>query len=290
MSTPITATELPKLLNRWKIPFKPYKDDWASHNRGQRGKGWGNVFGMVIHHTGTDGDAREDLYKGDSELPGPKVQFYIDKNGLLWLIGWGRANHAGGGDPAVLNHVKNEDYTGILKPHYHEGQDGAEDGNAFFYGVEVGYSGKHEMSDKQYATLMRLCAAIAEHHKWTDKSFFAHGEWSDWKWDPGVSNGTMANMVGMRADLRSYIRNGPEGHPDMPADDGIDQADKTNTTYEQVWHTDRMTPPIGHATTENPTWHPDSVIRHAAEQAEAANVTSTEILKEILVIKSHLGL
>lgn len=288
MADPMTSTEIKRQILKWGITAKAYKADWETHNRGQRGKGWGNVHGVVIHHTGTDGDARQDLYAGNAALPGPKVQFYIDKLGTVWLIGWGRANHAGGGDPAVLNHVIEENYSGTLVTHFGEGDSGAEDGNAFFYGIEVGYSGSHKMSPAQYATLMNLCAAIADFHNWTEKSFIAHYEWNKYKWDPGCGLNQRYSMTTMRSLIKQRIELGPDGNKSV--DDGIDQPDKTNATYETVWHTDRVTPPKGHETKENPTWHAESVLRFAAEQAEAANKKADEALGHILTIMKFLNI
>jgi len=279
MSTPMTASQLEAQLKKWAINYAPYKPDWATHNRGQRGKGWGNVHGVVIHHTGTDGDARQDLYAGDSALPGPKVQLYIDKNGKLWLIGWGRANHAGGGDPAVLNHVINEDYSGILTTRYGEGDSYAEDGNAYFYGIEVGYSGSHEMSPAQYSTLMKVCAAIADFHNWTEKSFIAHYEWNKYKWDPGCGpNSKKYNMVGVRGDIKHAISAGPKGTGNVS-----ETKPSKPQTYKDVWDADFMTPPQGYANTANPTWAPNTVLRWTAERAD-------EINKKLDKIMAHLNI
>ncbi|MGW2512542.1 hypothetical protein ACWC0A_24770 [Streptomyces scopuliridis] len=39
---------------------------------------------------------------GHSTLPGPLCHGVIGKDGVVHLVGYGRANHAGGGDPLVL--------------------------------------------------------------------------------------------------------------------------------------------------------------------------------------------
>lgn len=290
MAIPMTPTEITKQISRWGATAKAYKADWETHNRGQRGEGWGNVHGVVIHHTGSDDDVKDYLYRGTDALPGPLVQFYIDKLGIIWLIGWGRCNHAGGGDPAVLAHVINEDYIGTLTTHFGEGDTGAKDGNAYFYGIEVGYSGSHVMSPAQGASLIKLCGAIAEHHNWTEKSFIGHYEWNKYKWDPGCGpNEQRYSMSLMRSDIRRVILAGPTGSK-PPVTNPIDTPDATNTTYEQGWHTDRMIPPKGHETKENPTWHPESVLRFAAEQAEEALIQARYNGAMLNKIMKHLNI
>jgi hypothetical protein len=290
MSTPMTASQIQAQLKKWGINFEGYKN-WETHNREGHGA-WGPVNGFVIHHTGSDGsDQRDYLYNGDSNLPGPLCQFHIDKTGKVWLIGNGRCNHAGGGDPNVFNHVVAEDYTGILKPHYHEGSSGAMDGNVHFYGVEIGYSGTHEMAPAQYATLLKLCAAVADFHNWTERSFIAHGEWSDWKWDPGISNGTMMNMVSVRGDIKNTIKAGPHVSTPQPP-----TVNKTQM-YKEVWDQDVAQPPAGHINWQNPTWAQSSILRFAAEQAEQANKAAAAAYKQaqsngamLTKIMQHLGI
>lgn len=216
MSEPMTASQMTAQLTKWHITFKPYKSNWATHNRAGHGD-WGPVNGVIIHHVGSDGDARPDLYTGNSQLPGPKCQFYIDKDGIVWLIGWGRANHAGGGDATVLQHVINEDYGNtVLKTRFGEGDKGAVDGNAHFYGIEIGYSGTHKMSDKQYATMRRLCAAINDFHKWTSLSDIIHAEWNKYKWDPGYAQDKTYDPVAIRKDIAITQKAGPNPAPTTP--------------------------------------------------------------------------
>jgi hypothetical protein len=158
------------------------------------------------------------LRNGFPDLPGPLCQIHIDASGKAWLIGWGRANHAGTGDPAVLAKVIAETYTGILTPHFHEGSKGGADGNGYFYGIEIGYSGEHGMTVNQYRTLLRICAAICKYHGWSEKSVIGHGEWSDWKWDPGYAKSKMMDMAAVRDDVKNVI-----GGKDKDGDGEVDK-------------------------------------------------------------------
>src|SRR5690606_30054111 len=179
MATPMTASQVKAQLKKWGVPFKEYRS-WSSHNRNHKGA-WGPVNGFMVHHTGSDSkDQRELLYNGHSSLPGPLCHFGLAQDGTVWLIGWGRANHAGSGDDDVLRAVIAEDY-GDYPPTDNEANT---DGNSRFYGVEIWYSGSHGMTTAQYSSLLKLAAAVLDFHGWTKRSVIAHGEWQPGKWDP----------------------------------------------------------------------------------------------------------
>ncbi|MDQ0793571.1 N-acetylmuramoyl-L-alanine amidase [Streptomyces sp. B1I3] len=216
MSTPMSASQIKAQLKKWGVTYKEYKS-WSTHNRdGATGKSFGPVHGFIVHHTGSDGERQEGyLYNGSSALPGPLCHFGLDKDGVVYLIGWGRTNHAGGGDPKTLEHVKNEDYSGNLKPT--RGNSNGIDGNDAFYGVEIYHSGSHALNAKQYAALRKLASAICDFHGWSEKSVIAHGEWSSDKWDPGVAPGKIYDMSKVRADVKVTLNGGvSETKPETP--------------------------------------------------------------------------
>lgn len=217
MSAPMTAAQIVSQLKKWHITYETISG-WETHNRNFKGP-WGPVNGFIWHHTGADVSNAEaksyaatTLYNGITNLPGPLCQFSIGLDGTVYLVGWGRANHAGGGDPAVLSHVTNEDFIDQLHPKF--GNSNGVDGNAHFYGVEIQYSGNHPMSDAQYKTALRLSAAILDFHGWTEKSVIGHGEWSADKWDPGYAPDKIMAMPGVRADVKNTLANGPDQKED----------------------------------------------------------------------------
>src|SRR5690606_5204889 len=109
------------------------------------------------------------------------------KDGTVHLTGNGRANHAGGGDPAVLTAVRSESYGDYPPaPHQHEGSLGAVDGNQHFYGFECENAGDGQdpWPRVQYTAMVRAAAAICRAHRWGMRSVIGHKEWSDWKPDP----------------------------------------------------------------------------------------------------------
>jgi hypothetical protein len=227
MATPMTAAQVVAQLKKWGIKYVEIPG-WTTHNRNQKGA-WGPVNGFVWHHTGADVSnasaksyAGSTLYNGITDLPGPLCHFSIGLDGTVYLVGWGRANHAGGGDPVTLQHVINEDYTGQLHPT--KGNTTGVDGNAHFYGVEIQYSGGHEMAAAQYAAALRLSAAVLDFHVERDgwskdaEAVIAHGEWSSDKWDPGYAPGKIMAMPGVRADVKTALAAGPTQETDMTPD------------------------------------------------------------------------
>lgn len=209
MATPMTTGQIVAQLKKFGIPYAEYKD-WKNHNRNHKGA-WGPVHGFMVHHTGSDSkDQRELLYAGLSDLPGPLCQFGLAQDGTVHLIGWGRANHAGAGDPDVLEAVKAE--TKIPAD-----DESSVDGNSRFYGVEIWYSGAHAMTDAQYANLRLLAAAICDFHGWSAGSVIGHGEWgSPGKWDPGYKPGKMMDMDQVRKDIEATISGGKPSKPTVP--------------------------------------------------------------------------
>jgi hypothetical protein len=200
----MTAVQFVDQLKKWHIPYREDFNDWATHNRGNRGTGWGPVHGIIQHHTGADNTSPGYLYEGNSSLPGPLCHVANDVDGILHLIGWGRTNHAGGGDPAVLRHVTHEDYgSHILVPKFGEGDEGSYDGNAVFYGIENIYSGSHPMSEKQLHTAILFSAAVCDFHNWSSLSVIGHGEWSNQKHDPSITKPEkLMDMVAFRRSVQ----------------------------------------------------------------------------------------
>lgn len=155
------------------------------------GRPAGPKHGLVNHHTGGDTSnpyayAAGILSKGSSALVGPLCHEGLDPDtGTLYMVGTGRTNHAGGGDPAVLAAVKADavPYDRELKPT--KGNVDGVDGNGPFYGLEVMYSGARDVPRVGYVAMVKWNVARCRFHGWTGASAIAHREWSDDKPDPG---------------------------------------------------------------------------------------------------------
>ena len=169
--------------------------DWEDHNRNHKGP-WGPVHGVAIHHTVTSGSARtvQICRDGYSGLPGPLCHGVITKDGRVHLVGYGRANHAGLGDPDVLRALINEKPLPV-------DDEAAVDGNRHFYGFECENrgDGKDPWPEEQLLAIEKVSAAICRHHGWAARSVFGHLEWQPGKVDP--RGFTMASMRA-RVDTR----------------------------------------------------------------------------------------
>ncbi|WP_435643352.1 N-acetylmuramoyl-L-alanine amidase [Streptomyces sp. H49] len=208
MATPMTATAFLAALRAEGVTVTE-TGNWSTHNRAGHGA-WGPVNGVMIHHTAGNSGMVDYCYTGSSDLPGPLCHGVIDKQGTVHLVGYGRANHAGGGDPKVLTAVITESYGDRPPaPHQHEDSAGAVDGNQHFYGFEcVNLGDGHDpWPAAQLDAIERVAAAICRHHGWSARSVIGHLEWSDWKSDPrGFS------MTDMRERIEKRL-----GHAATPA-------------------------------------------------------------------------
>ena len=233
MATPLTATQLKDALKKWGVPFKEVSG-WTTRGRdAATGKPFGPVHGLVWHHTGADTTdpakyAAGTLAKGLSNLPGPLCHIGLAPDGTAYLVSIHRANHAGGGDPAVLAKVISEDYSGVLKPT--KGNSNGVDGNDPFYGMEIMYSGSHGMTASQYTSALKISAAILDAHGWSPESVIAHGEWSSDKWDPGYAPNKMMDMNAVRNDIADVLSKKDKNADGDTVDSGEPNAPKTPTT------------------------------------------------------------
>jgi hypothetical protein len=147
------------------------------------------VYGVMIHHTVTSGSEHTVgiCRDGRPDLPGPLCHGVITKDGVLHLVGYGRANHAGPGDDDVLRAVIAEK---ALPPD----NEANTDGNRHFYGFECENlgDGKDPWPEVQLEAIEKVAAAICRHHGWTERSLIGHLEWQPGKVDP--CGFTMASM------------------------------------------------------------------------------------------------
>lgn len=215
MATPMTAAKFVAALKAEGLKVRERKGA-RTHNRNHKGK-WGPVYGVMLHHTASGSSGIEEYVStGTSSLPGPLCQGLIEKSGTVVLVGWGRANHAGGGDPDVLDAVIRETFP-LPKTHEHDGSSGAVDGNRHFIGYECVNRGDGEdpWPAVQLEAMARACAAVARYHGWSVDSILRHLDWSDWKSDPrGV------DWTKMRARIAAILSGKPNATPMSDWTDG----------------------------------------------------------------------
>lgn len=182
MAFPVSPTKALKAFKKEGIKVEPF-GDWSKHNRQGHGP-WGPVHGVMLHHTATSGTraSLQACYDGRPGLPGPLCHGVIDKDGTLYLTGWGRCNHAGLGDAGVLRAV-------IREAPLPKKQFTTVDGNSRFYGFEcinLG-NGKDPWPEVQIEAMVRASAALCRLHKWGANgatSVISHEEWQVGKIDP----------------------------------------------------------------------------------------------------------
>jgi hypothetical protein len=203
VAKPITAKRYTELCDKWGIKYIPIKPNWATHNRNHKGD-FDDVHGVAIHHTGkfrTVAQMENILWSGYGDLPGPLCHSGIDPAGILRLAGWGRTNHAGLGDSAILRRVIQSDLprNGNLRPTKADA-----DGNANFYGFEIMCDGIEPMTEAQRITAVRVTAMLCTEHEWGADAI-GHGEWQPGKWDPGA-RGKLINMGQFRTWVDQAIK------------------------------------------------------------------------------------
>jgi N-acetyl-anhydromuramyl-L-alanine amidase AmpD len=127
---------------------------------------------VMFHHTassrtGGTAPALNVVTHGRSDLPGPLCQVLVGRDGTVFLVAGGRANHAGEGGPFRNIPVNS--------------------GNSFSIGVEVENDGIGEpWSDELRKRLGVIFAVLLRHIGKDEAALFGHKEWAPGrKIDPG---------------------------------------------------------------------------------------------------------
>jgi uncharacterized coiled-coil protein SlyX len=172
--------------------------------------------GVMNHHTANPapGPAPSlDLvaFTGRPDLKAPLCNFLLDRHGVVHVVASGRANHAGKGRGDVILRAETErapetDATNL------SGTEQA-DGNAAFWGIEWELNGRGEQpTATQWASGVRLNAALCHHYGWTANRCIGHREFTRRKVDPEFS------MAALRRDVAAYLVGTPQEEDDMFSD------------------------------------------------------------------------
>ncbi|MFI7278389.1 N-acetylmuramoyl-L-alanine amidase [Streptomyces sp. NPDC049879] len=214
MATPLSADKLLKALTDEGVKVVEHKN-WRTNNRNKVGS-WGPVHGVMVHHTVTTGTSGTvDLcYGGRSDLPGPLCHGVVAKDGTVYLVGHGRANHAGAGDQDVLNAV-------VAEKALPADNETNADGNTHFYGFEAVNLGdnKDPWPAAQVEAIVRASAALCRAHGWGkdgDTSVIGHLEWQPGKIDP---RGPGITMKDVRARVAERLRHSAGWSPASSAEE-----------------------------------------------------------------------
>ncbi|MEU9758991.1 peptidoglycan recognition family protein [Streptomyces sp. NPDC047985] len=283
MAKPLSAAQVMSALRAEGVRVVEV-GNWRTHNRNSKGA-WGPVNGSIVHHTVTKGTASTVamVRDGYSSLPGPLCHGMIAKDGRVHMVGWGRANHAGGGDPRVLDQVIAESYGSRPTPPT-KGNANGTDGNARFYGWECENlgNGKDPWPKAQYDAIVRVQAALCRAHDWSAKSVIGHLEWSSDKVDPRGFT-----MVELRADVAERLKHPASWNPneeDPMA--GITKKD----IFDAVWKTDAIAGPTDAADHKtNPTWQAQSILKDMQARIRSMDKRLAAQTAAITALAGQLG-
>lgn len=183
---------------------------WKSRGRPASTGGF-DPIGVLCHHTAGASNDRGYVewmaYTGREAdgLPAPLVQLALDRQGTVYVLAAGRANHAGesGGSGPIPKG----------------------DGNALLVGIEAMNTGTEGWTPTQYDAYARLCAALCAHYGWDASHVRAHRETSvTGKVDPSgaTPGGPTFDMDRFRADVAHAMRDdNPNTEDDMPTPDDL---------------------------------------------------------------------
>lgn len=216
MSKALTPAQLLAAYKRWGVDVVQVTRggvSWRDHHRPASTGGWGDMHGCLLHHTGPFATVKgmlAMLWEGRSDLPGPLCNEATGPDGRVYLIGWGRANHAGLGAANVRDALLHD----VAPPA--PGPD-AIDGNAILYGNEVIHPGSGPYPHEQIEAAVRVTAAKIEAHGWKAASAIQHKGWTRRKVDMSW-HGDDA-QADFRDEVARALRVGPERYefPKPPA-------------------------------------------------------------------------
>lgn len=261
MASPLTADRIVAALRAEGCRVVEYKS-WRTHNRNHVGA-FGPVNGVMIHHTVSTGTEHSVAlcYNGYSSLPGPLCHSVGAKDGRLFMVGHGRANHAGSGDDDILDAVIAE------RSPLPVDNEANTDGNARFYGIELVNlgDGRDPWPAVQYDAAVRWAAAICRAHGWNERSVIAHKEWQPGKIDPAF------DMDKFRADVAERLRHPTDWNPIEESDPmaGMSNAD----IVKAVWLTDGVVGVPEDWSPGNTEWMPASILIDVAKRVRSLQGT-----------------
>ncbi|CAM4499204.1 N-acetylmuramoyl-L-alanine amidase [Nocardia ninae] len=150
----------------------------------ERGHGdFGQIWGIVAHHTGGSTTPPTEIAYGFSSLAGPLSQLHLAQDGTVTVVAAGVAWHAGAGS-----------WPGLPE----------DNANYHTIGIEAANTGTEGWSDEQYDAYVGICAAILRKLGHGADRVIGHKEWAgpkQGKWDPGAMD-----MNLFRADVAERMK------------------------------------------------------------------------------------
>ncbi|MFI6173511.1 N-acetylmuramoyl-L-alanine amidase [Nocardia sp. NPDC051052] len=150
----------------------------------ERGHGdFGEIWGIVAHHTGGSNTPPTEIAYGIPSLEGPLSQLHLAQDGTVTVVAVGVAWHAGAGS-----------WPGLPE----------DNANYHTIGIEAANNGTEGWSDQQYDAYVGICAAILRKLGHGADRVIGHKEWAgpkQGKWDPGAMD-----MNQFRADVAERMK------------------------------------------------------------------------------------
>lgn len=305
--TMMSADRFIKILRAEGLTVVEYPG-WRDHNRNHKGA-WGPLYGVLLHHTvtGPKVNGVKLCHDGYVGLPGPLCHGVIRRNGEVHLVGWGRANHAGGGDRDVLAAVRDQK----ALPKTNEGNSDGVDGNRHFVGFECENlgDGKDPWPAEQVEAMERASAAVVRELERDQRSVLGHLEWSDDKSDPRGPG--FPGMAAMRSRVKDRLADEepPKGGrpPTMPTHHVVKAGENLSTiakryppfTWEDFARQNNIKSPyritpgqrLQLPTSTKPTPKPTVSLRHilaAADRDPGAKQGATTYAAEVKLVERAL--
>lgn len=171
---------LPELLIAFGVRIDQFQA-WRDRGQGD----FGQIWGVVAHHTGSNNASASSIAYGHAGLKGLLSQIHLGRDGLATIVGAGIAWHAGVGS-----------WPGIQ----------TNNANPVTIGVEAASDGTSPWPEVMLDAYARICAAICWYLGHSSLRTIGHKEWAaiQGKWDPGG-----IDMNVFRAKIQFYIENPP---------------------------------------------------------------------------------
>lgn len=146
------------------------------------------VRGVLWHHDVAPAKGtyplRTMLRSGRPGLSGPLCHLGFDRDGVVHVVGAGKANHAG---------------KGIVRGVPRDG------GNVYLIGIEMTSTGRGDWTDAQLRQMPKLGAALSRMYGLTPDQHWGHCEYTTRKTDP---YGLPGGMPGLRSRIRAALAGG----------------------------------------------------------------------------------
>lgn len=147
--------------------------DWQNYGHGD----FGNIWGVMVHHTGSAAADAMSIRNGRPDLPGPLSQLHIAQDGTVTVVAAGVAWHAGAGSyPGIPMNMANFNLIGIECAWPRDTS------------ISPVTQTRERWPDAQITAMRDTVAAILTKLGVDSSRVIAHKEWagaSQGKWDPG---------------------------------------------------------------------------------------------------------